>query len=114
MNDLARRMKQKLVDPALKELKTSTLAHVTEVNWQNKTCNVLIVEKDGNRIRKNNLSFDTGRGIESMYLQVGDTVEIGYRNNNFKHCYIIRIHEQSVTPSNASYGQDLPNYTNLF
>lgn|SRR5574344_1521144 len=114
MSDILNRIKHKIVDPAIQNIKTSALAYVVEVNDADKTANVIVMERDGSKRRKNNLSFDTGRGLESGYLKVGDTVEIGYRNNNYKHSYIIRIYEQAPSDSTTTKGQDLPYYTNLF
>lgn|SRR5699024_223264 len=113
MNDIMKNLKRQLVDPAMKQIKSSALGYVVEVNEQLQTANVIIMEKDGQRRRKNNLSFDTGRGIQSKYLEVGDTVEIGYRNNSYKHSYIVRVHEKYVSDTSASLGQDLPNYMDL-
>ena len=114
MSQLLNKIKRQIVDPALAEIKSSTYGYVTEVNFQSKTCNVIMIEKDGSRRRKNNLSFDTGRGLQGQSLKPGDTVEIGYRNNNYKHSYIIRIHEQAQPDINTIKGQDLPEFTNLF
>lgn len=114
MNQILKNIQNQVVNPAIRNIKTSALAYVVEVNDLDKTCNVIIMENDGRKVRKNNLSYDTGRGLQMNHPKPGDTVEIGYRNNNFNHSYIIRIHEEQPTSSESSLGQDLPNYTTLF
>lgn len=114
MTELLNKLQKKLVDPAVKGIKNSALGYVMEVNDINKTANVIVLEKDGTRRRKNNLSFDTGRGMQMKNLQPGDTVEIGYRNNEVAHSYIVRVHEPYPTTSFVSNGQDLPRFTNLY
>lgn len=114
LSEILKKIKRQIVDPAVKDIRNSAYGYVTEVDFQSKTCNVILIEKDGTRRRKNNLSFDTGRGLQNQSLKPGDTVEVGYRNNNFKHSYIIRIHEQNAPDIRTTKGQDLPGFTNLF
>lgn len=115
MNQFAKRFKQEIINPEMRKIKSSALGYVTYVDRLNQTANVLMIEKDGTKRRKNDLAFPApNRGLEVQELKVGDTVEIGYRNNNYKRTYIIRIHEDYAPEKNIENGQQLPFSTDLF
>lgn len=115
MNEFARKFQQKFVDPQVRAIRSSVLGYVTYVDRVNQKCNVVLIEKDGMRRRKNNLDFPApNRGLEVQELKVGDTVEVAYRNNNYKHSYILRIHEDYAPDKDIESGQFLPDSTDLF
>ena len=114
MSSLLNKLEKQVIQPALASIKSSALGYVMEVNDLNKTANVIIMEKDGTKRRKNNLSFESAIGIQNQNLKPGDTVEIGYRNNEASHSYIIRVHQSAPAKPFVVNGQNLPNFTNLY
>lgn len=115
MNEIMKNIKRTIVDPEIKNIKTSTIGYVTAINESKQTADVLMIERDGNKRRKNNLSFPrTANGLITQSLKSGDKVEIGYRNSNFNSSYIIRLYEKNSNEKKINHGQQLPDFVDLF
>lgn len=115
MNDILKRIKQTVVDPALQDIKTSTVGYVTAVDYEKQTADVLLIERDGTRRRRNGLAFPkVGAGLLPQSLKPGDRVEVGYRNSQYHSTYISQLYRSGGEELSASYGQELPFSTDLF
>ena len=115
MNHILKRLKNEIVDPAMAEIKSSTVGYVIAVDYTNRTADVSIIEKDGSRRRLSGLAFpQNDRGLYTQSLKAGDTVEIGYRNRNFSSTYIIRLYETYEQDDRLNYGQQITSYTKLY
>lgn len=114
MNDILKNIKRAIVDPAIQEIKSSTVGYITAIDYKNQAVDILLVEKDGMKRRRNGLSLPkNGSGLIEQPPKPGDRVEVGYRNSHYTSIYIISVYKNDH-PSEKLKGQSLPRSMDLF
>lgn len=114
MNEILKNIKRVIVDPAIQEIKSSTIGYITAIDHENQTVDVVLVEKDGMKRRRNGLSLPkNGSGLIEQTPKPGDRVEVGYRNSQYTSIYIISVYKTNKINEPLD-GQLLPRSMDLF
>ncbi len=112
-----KKIQDQIVTPKLDSLRNAVMGTIAEVDYTNRTCTVVFIDKDSARRTKTGVAFPKdGDGVFTQALKAGDKVELSFRNQTVANMYISAVYKknQSAADYTVTFGQTLPLSTELF
>lgn len=117
MNEIQKNIRDKLLRPELKRLRTTTVGFVTVVYHRERKVDVSYTDEHGQMQTARQIRFPKyGDGVFTESLKEGDAVEMAYRNQSKDSLYITSVvkKNQSNYDFIFEHGTNLPRTTKIF